>query len=40
MTLRDEIHAGETPELEFKEARPKDALKYVKTAVGLDGLAW
>ena len=33
MTLREEILAGETAELEFKEARPKDALKYVKTAV-------
>ena len=33
MTLSDEILAGETAELEFKEARPKDALKYVKTAV-------
>ena len=33
MTLRDEILAGETVELEFKEARPKDALKFVKTAV-------
>lgn len=33
MTLLDEILAGETAELEFKEARPKDALKYVKTAV-------
>ena len=33
MTLRDEILAGETEWLEFKEARPKDALKYVKTAV-------
>lgn len=33
MTLRDEMLAGESAELEFKEARPKDALKYVKTAV-------
>ena len=33
MTLRDEILAGESAELEFKEARPKEALKYVKTAV-------
>jgi len=33
MTLLDEILAGETAELEFKEARTKDALKYVKTAV-------
>ena len=33
MTLREEILAGESAELEFKEARPKDALKYVKTAV-------
>lgn len=33
MTLREEILAGESAELEFKEARPKEALKYVKTAV-------
>ena len=33
MTLREEILTGETAELEFKEARPRDALKYVKTAV-------
>jgi len=33
MTLHQEILAGEKAELEFKEARPKDALKYVKTVV-------
>ena len=31
MTLREEIAQGENVALEFKEARPKDSLKYLKT---------
>ncbi len=30
MTLREQIAQGENIALEFKEARPKDALKFVK----------
>ena len=33
MTLREEIAQGENVALEFKEARPKDSLKYLKTVV-------
>jgi ATP-dependent DNA helicase RecG len=33
MTLREQIAQGENIALEFKEARPKDALKFVKTVV-------
>ena len=33
MTLGEEIARGENVALEFKEARPKDSLKYLK-AVG------
>ena len=33
MTLREEIAQGENAALEFKEARPKDSLKYLKTVV-------
>ena len=33
MTLREEIAQGENVALEFKEARPKDSLKYFKTVV-------
>lgn len=33
MTLREEIANGENVALEFKEARPKDSLKYTKTVV-------
>ena len=31
MTLREEIAQGENGALGFKEARPKDSLKYLKT---------
>ena len=31
MTLREEIAQGENVALEFKVARPKDSLKYLKT---------
>ena len=31
MTLREEIAQGENVALGFKEARPKDSLKYLKT---------
>ena len=33
MTLREEIAQGENVALEFKEARPKDSLKYLKAVV-------
>ena len=33
MTLREEIANGENVALEFKEARPKDSLKFTKTVV-------
>lgn len=33
MTLLDEIRNGENATLEFKEARPKDSLKFTKTVV-------
>ena len=33
MTRREEIAQGENVALEFKEARPKDSLKYLKTVV-------
>ena len=31
MTLKEEIAQGENVALEFKEARPKDSLKYLTT---------
>ena len=31
MTLKEEVAQGENVALEFKEARPKDSLKYLKT---------
>ena len=31
MALKEEIAQGENGALEFKEARPKDSLKYLKT---------
>ena len=41
MTLRDEIAQGENVALEFKEARPKDSLKYLKTVVAFaNGRGW
>ena len=33
MTLTEEIQNGENVALEFKEARPKDSLKFTKTVV-------
>ena len=33
MTLLEEIQGGENAALEFKEARPKDSLKFTKTVV-------
>ena len=33
MTLLEEIQNGENVALEFKEARPKDSLKFTKTVV-------
>ena len=33
MTLREEIAQGKNVVLEFKETRPKDSLKYLKTVV-------
>jgi predicted HTH transcriptional regulator len=33
MTLLEEIQNGENAVLEFKEARPKDSLKFTKTVV-------
>ena len=35
MTLLEEIQNGENAVLEFKEARPKDSLKFTKTVVAL-----
>lgn len=35
MTLLEEIQNGENVALEFKEARPKDSLKFTKTVVAL-----
>ena len=41
MTLREEIVQGEDVALEFKEARPKDSLKYLKTVVAFaSGHGW
>ena len=41
MTLRDEIAQGETIALEFKEARPNDSLKCLKTGVAIaNGRGW
>ena len=41
MTLREEIAQGENVALEFKEARPKDSLKYLKTVVAFaNGRGW
>ena len=41
MTLRDEIAQGENVALEFKEARPKDSLKSLKTVVAFaNGRGW
>ena len=33
MTQREEIAQGENVALEFKEARAKDSIKYLKTVV-------
>ena len=41
MTLREEIARGEDGALEFKEARPKDSLKYLKTVGAVvNGRGW
>ena len=41
MTLREEIVRGENVALEFKEARPKDSLKYLKTVGAFaNGRGW
>lgn len=41
MTLREEIAQGGNVALEFKEARPKDSLKYLKTVVAFaNGRGW
>ena len=41
MTLRKEIAQGENVALEFKEARPKDSLKYLKMVVAFaNGRGW
>ena len=41
MTLREEIAQGESVALEFKEARPKDPLKYLKTVGAFaNGRGW
>ena len=41
MTLGEEIAQGENAALEFKEARPKDSLKYLKTVVAFaNGRGW
>ena len=37
MTLREEIAQGGNVALEFKEARPKDSLRYLKTVVAFVG---
>lgn len=33
MALKEEIAQGENVALEFREVRPKDSLKYLKTVV-------
>ena len=41
MTLIEQIAQGENASLEFKEARPKDSLKFVKTVVAFaNGRGW
>ena len=41
MTLKEEIAQGEGVALEFKETRPKDSLKYLKTVVAFaNGRGW
>ena len=41
MTLKEEIAQGENVALEFKEARPKDSLKYLKAVVAFaNGRGW
>ena len=41
MTLKEEIAQGGNVALEFKEARPKDSLKYLKTVGALaNGRGW
>ena len=41
MTLKEEIAQGENVTLEFKEARPNDSLKYLKTVVAFaNGRGW
>ena len=41
MTLREEIAQGENVALEFKEARPNDSLKSLKTGVAIaNGRGW
>ena len=41
MTLREEIAQGENVALEYKEARPKDSLKYLKTVEAFaNGRGW
>ena len=41
MTLREEIAQGECVALEFREARPKDSLKYLKTVAAFaNGRGW
>ena len=35
MTQREEIAQGECVALEFKETRPKDSLRYLKTGVAV-----
>ena len=41
MTLKEEIAQGENVALEFKGARPKDSLKYLKTVVAFaNGRGW
>ena len=35
MTQKEEIARGENVTLEFKEARPKDSLRYLKTGVAV-----
>ena len=41
MAQRGEIAQGENVAFEFKEARPKDSLKYLKTVVAFaNGRGW
>ena len=41
MTLKEEVAQGENVALEFKEARPKDSLKYLKTVLAfVNGRDW